>query len=521
MSILPVPAAVCLERERRRAGVQGQPLGTSSNTHHTSFELVVEWRWAPGAAARLERVPNSGVLMCREPASRSRRACRACTRPTSRRATRATYGFWACRRRRRRSAARSEGPRIARRLVGFRKTEAAEKPEGEWNVYKITLDGPGLVVFVNGKKVNEARGALVLPARIGLLVEGGESTSAASRHAARQVIRRPSRCRSVAVAPSRSHPCAPARPCYNGRSVFRPCRAPTDLGACAPQGGPMRRRTPDENSLPGVPMPSLVPSSSRAAILCALLPSCSRPTGGLPAAAAGQSAPQAPTRLPRLPRRRRPNSSGAGATRSRMASGSGSTIRTSASSASRPAARPSRSTATTATRTTRRASFSNAVKWTSELEFSYKRLRRVRPRLRLLRLRERERRPRPHAALRRGHGPRRQPRRDPRRLRLVPVQARDARRRGARRLAGDQLGREHLHPGRHQRHQPGRRQRPARPRRRAARRAAAGGRRRSASSRPRTPRSRPSTSTTGRRRRSIRSAATSAPPTSPAPARRR
>ena len=92
----------------------------------------------------------------------------------------------------------------------------------------------------------------------------------------------------------------------------------------------------------------------------------------------------------------------------------------------------------------------------------------------------------------------------------------------ARRLAGDQLGREHVHPGRHQRRQPGRRQRPARAGLRTARRAAAGGCRQAQHQAVRRTRpSKGSTSTPGKRRRSTRSAATSARPTWPALARRR
>jgi hypothetical protein len=59
-------------------------------------------------------------------------------------------------------------------MVGFSKAEAAEKPEGEWNVYEIVVDGPSIVVHVNGKKVNEARGAAVFPGRVALQSEGGE-----------------------------------------------------------------------------------------------------------------------------------------------------------------------------------------------------------------------------------------------------------------------------------------------------------------------------------------------------------
>ncbi len=53
-----------------------------------------------------------------------------------------------------------------------------------------------------------------------------------------------------------------------------------------------------------------------------------------------------------------------------------------------------------------------------------------------------------------GQGPCRRPRGIPRRLPVVALQRRGACRRNPRRLAGDQLGREHLHPGRHQRRQP-------------------------------------------------------------------
>jgi len=68
------------------------------------------------------------------------------------------YGFWglpldgdAARRR------EAKGHELLGDMVGFRKIEAAEKAEGEWNTYEITLDGPSLVVLVNGKRVNEAK----------------------------------------------------------------------------------------------------------------------------------------------------------------------------------------------------------------------------------------------------------------------------------------------------------------------------------------------------------------------------
>ena len=69
------------------------------------------------------------------------------------------YGFWgmplegdAARRR------EAKGHEMLGDMVGFTKAEGAEKPEGEWNVYEITVDGPSIVALVNGTKVNEANG---------------------------------------------------------------------------------------------------------------------------------------------------------------------------------------------------------------------------------------------------------------------------------------------------------------------------------------------------------------------------
>jgi hypothetical protein len=155
---------------------KGDPLGyLYTNTEHTNFTLVVEWRWAPGAAARLGKAPNSGVLLRVNGEPKPKGVPRAYEAQLRAGDAGDLYGFWglplegdAGRRR------EAKGHELLGDMVGFSKSEAAEKPEGEWNVYEITLDGPSLVVFVNGKKVNEAKGAAVLPGRIGLQSEGGE-----------------------------------------------------------------------------------------------------------------------------------------------------------------------------------------------------------------------------------------------------------------------------------------------------------------------------------------------------------
>lgn len=153
---------------------KGEPLGyLYTDQAYTSFELVVEWRWAKGEAARLGRAPNSGVLLRIDGAPKAiPRAYEAQLRSGD---AGDLYGFWglplegdAARRR------EAKGHEMLGDMVGFSKTEAAEAPEGEWNRYQIRVDGPTIVLTVNGKKVNEASGAQILPGRIGLQSEGGE-----------------------------------------------------------------------------------------------------------------------------------------------------------------------------------------------------------------------------------------------------------------------------------------------------------------------------------------------------------
>lgn len=153
---------------------KGEPLGyLQTKEEYTSFRLVVEWRWAKGAAARLGKTPNSGVLLRvnGEPKGVPR-AIEAQLRSGD---AGDLYGFWgmtlageAARERRR------AGDPVLGDMVGFARAEAAERPEGEWNLYEITLDGPSIEVSVNGRKVNSATNATVLPGRIGLQSEGGE-----------------------------------------------------------------------------------------------------------------------------------------------------------------------------------------------------------------------------------------------------------------------------------------------------------------------------------------------------------
>jgi hypothetical protein len=153
---------------------KGDPLGyLYTDAEYTSFKLIVEWRWSPGAAAALGRTPNSGVLMRVTPQPKAvPRAYEAQLRSGD---AGDIYGFWGLPLEGDPARGRAaKGHELLGDMVGFAKIEAAEKPEGEWNVYELTLDGPSLVVMVNGRKVNEATGTSVVAGRIALQSEGGE-----------------------------------------------------------------------------------------------------------------------------------------------------------------------------------------------------------------------------------------------------------------------------------------------------------------------------------------------------------
>lgn len=155
---------------------KGDPLGyLYTKAEYTSFKIVVEWRWAPGAAAKLGKTPNSGVLMRVNGEPKPKGVPRAYEAQLQAGNAGDLYGFWGMPldgpAERKREA---KGHELLGDMNGVRKTEGAEHAEGEWNTYEITLDGTSLVVFVNGKKVNEATAANVMPGHIALQSEGGE-----------------------------------------------------------------------------------------------------------------------------------------------------------------------------------------------------------------------------------------------------------------------------------------------------------------------------------------------------------
>ena len=60
------------------------------------------------------------------------------------------------------------------KLRNLKKTEAVEKPAGQWNTYEIVAKGDVVTLKINGRTVNRATGCEVEPGKILLTSEGDE-----------------------------------------------------------------------------------------------------------------------------------------------------------------------------------------------------------------------------------------------------------------------------------------------------------------------------------------------------------
>ena len=148
---------------------KGEPLGYMyTDQKFESFELMVEWRWAPGKEAG-----NNGVLMRINGAPQPLPRCIEAQLKSGDAGD--LYGFHGMTMDG--DAARkvdSQGSPFTGRIQGVKKMSGKEKPVGEWNRYDIVLSGGNLTVSVNGEKVNEAVDCEVLSGHVGIQSEGGE-----------------------------------------------------------------------------------------------------------------------------------------------------------------------------------------------------------------------------------------------------------------------------------------------------------------------------------------------------------
>lgn len=148
---------------------KGEPLGYMyTKKDYTNYQMVVEWRWAPGTKPgnngvllRLTEHKESGIPKCIEAQLKSGDAGNL-------------YGF---------HDTIIDGPedRLTKKkghalignFIALSKTEGNENEPGQWNRYDISVMGPVVTVLVNGKQLNQATGCDVSAGKIGLQSEGG------------------------------------------------------------------------------------------------------------------------------------------------------------------------------------------------------------------------------------------------------------------------------------------------------------------------------------------------------------
>jgi hypothetical protein len=148
---------------------KGEPLGyIHTDTAYTNYQLLVEWRWAPGKAPG-----NSGIFLRINGEPKPLPRCIECQLKSGDAGD--LYGF---------HGMKIDGEPDRRKevkdhvlggdFVGIAKVRAHERTPGRWNRAEIVVEGPNVAVWVNGKKVNEAFNCEVVAGPIGLQSEGGE-----------------------------------------------------------------------------------------------------------------------------------------------------------------------------------------------------------------------------------------------------------------------------------------------------------------------------------------------------------
>jgi len=136
----------------------GAPAGyIMTDGAYTSYILELEWRFDPAKGAG-----NSGVLLRVQPPGQVWPTSMEAQLMSGRAGDIWNIGDFPMVT----DAARTNGRHTA--MEG----ESSERPLGEWNRYRIVVDGPVLELYVNGELKNRATGCRVVPGRIGLQSEG-------------------------------------------------------------------------------------------------------------------------------------------------------------------------------------------------------------------------------------------------------------------------------------------------------------------------------------------------------------
>lgn len=146
---------------------KGKPLGYLATTRdYQDYALNLEWRWADkptnsGVLLRIQEKPETFLPKCVEAQLQHGDAGDL-------------YAFF---------GASLTGDSERYKLIestkignfhAVKKIKDLEKPAGEWNHYRIEVQGDTLKAFINGELVNEGSGIDVLAGPIGLQTEGSE-----------------------------------------------------------------------------------------------------------------------------------------------------------------------------------------------------------------------------------------------------------------------------------------------------------------------------------------------------------
>lgn len=136
----------------------GEPAGyIATDATYTSFILELEWRFDPAKGAG-----NSGVLLRVQPPDEVWPMSMEAQLMSGRAGDIWNIGDFPMVT----DPSRTSGRHTA--MEG----ESSERPLGEWNRYRIVVDGPVLELYVNGALRNRATGCRIVPGRIALQSEG-------------------------------------------------------------------------------------------------------------------------------------------------------------------------------------------------------------------------------------------------------------------------------------------------------------------------------------------------------------
>jgi len=147
---------------------KGTPLGyIYTEKDYRDFVLELQWRWPPGKA------PGKGGVLLRTTGPN-----KIWPKSLEAQINAGDAGdFWGLAGYQLRGPAERltslNHPQFGK-LTNLKKTQAVEKPPGQWNHYKIVARGETVTLSINGKQVNRAVGCEPVAGRIVLTAEGDE-----------------------------------------------------------------------------------------------------------------------------------------------------------------------------------------------------------------------------------------------------------------------------------------------------------------------------------------------------------